>query len=285
MDNSNGYTELESNPEKPYYEENKTSQIQTKASENESKQKCDLHSICERICESLNDFKYRFDSNEKLLLKTFLQLLIQFIIIFLFTFLGFISEINKAFIKDSGARWGTLIPTTIFVLIMCYSSLCCKESPYLYIYLILYIPCVIFYCFLLSDITKNINIICGLLLFILDIISFIAIIVIFSKIHYIAFLILSAIITIITLIIFHFKWIGNGLTTFKISTVGLSEIIYLSLVTYITIEKFQIENYVFETIVFDLAIFSPLAIGLLIIIVYWIIEIASIFDNKKKTKY
>lgn len=285
MENSNGYTELETNQEKPYYEQNTTPQIQAKTSENESKKKCNLYSVCEKISECLSDFKYRFNSNEELLLKTFLQLLIQFIIIFLFTFLGFIFDINKAFIKGEGAIWGTFIPTTILILIMCYSSLCCKDSALLYIYIILYIPCIIFYCFLLSDYTNYINIICGLTLFILDIISFIVIIVIFSKIHYIAFLILSAIITIITLLIFHFKWIGNGLTTFKISTVGLSEIIYLAIVTFVTIEKFEIENYVFETIVFDLAIFSPLAIVVLITIIYWIIQIASIFDDKKKKKY
>ena len=287
MENSNGYTELESNPEKPYYEQNTPSQIQTKTSENEEKKKCELYSVCEKFSQGLSDFIYRFDSKEKMLLKSSLLLLIQFLIIFLFTLLGFIYKVNKAFIKSNGAMWGTFIPTTLLILFMCYSILCCRksESPLLYIYLFLYIPCIIFYCFLLSDYTKYINIICGLTLFILYILSFITTIVIFGKISYIAFAVLSSIITIITLVIFHFKWIGNGLVTFKISTVGISEIIYISLVTCITIEKLEIENFVIETIIFNLAIFSPLALAVFIIIIYWIIEIASIFDNTKKKKY
>ena len=59
----------------------------------------------------------------------------------------------------------------------------------------------------------------------------------FQKIYYILFMAFSAIITIITLLIFHFGWIKDGLVTFKISTVGLSEILYLVFVAIYSIEK------------------------------------------------
>ena len=172
-----------------------------------------------------------YDYEEEFLLKTFFHLIIQFIIIFIFTLLGFIFEINKAFTKSDGTIAATFFPTTAVILIMCYTALCIsysnRDSPWLYIYLILYIPCIVFYCFLISDGTDNINVLCGLILYILDILTFIITILIFEKIYYIVFFAFSSIITIITLLIFHFVWIKDGLITFKISTVGLSEYIYI----------------------------------------------------------
>ena len=99
-----------------------------------------------------------------------------------------------------------------------------KRGDYwLYIYPILYTPCIVFYCFLLSKYTDNKNILCGLILYILDILTYIITILIFKKIYYILFSIFSSIITVITLLIFHYAWIKDDLVTFIISTVGLSE--------------------------------------------------------------
>jgi len=209
------------------------------------------------------------DSHEEVLIKTFFHLIIQFIIIFIFTLLGFIYEINEAFIKSDGAIWGTLVPTTVVILIMCFTALCIddynRDSKWLYIYLIIYIPCMVFYCFLLSGATNNINIICGLVLYILDILSFIIVIIIYKEIRYIVFILFSVVIAIIILLVFHFVWIKDGLITFKISTVGLSEIIYLIIITKFSIRK--VHDYLFETIVFNLGIFSPLAFIVFIILV------------------
>ena len=131
------------------------------------------------------------DSNELVLFKTFFHLFIQFIIIFIFTLLGIIFEINEAFIKSKGTIYGTLIPTTIIILAMCYSFPFIPDANrsdyWLYIYPIIYIPCIVFYCFLLSKYTDNKNILCGLIIYILDILTYIIAILIFEKVYYIIF--------------------------------------------------------------------------------------------------
>jgi len=256
--NSDTKLEYENNPEKPYCETKKTDEAQAKNK-----------NIFSSFYDYINNYINNMESQEEVLIKTFFHLIIQFLIIFIFTLLGFIYEINEAFVASTGAIWGTLVPTTVVILIMCFTALCIEDykrgSKWLYIYLIIYIPCVVFYFFLLSGATNNINIICGLVLYIFDILSFFVVIMIYKEIRYIVFIIFSVVITIIILLIFHFVWIKDGLITFKISTVGLSEIIYLIIITKFSIYK--VEEYLFETIVFDLAIFSPLAFIIFIIVV------------------
>ena len=231
----------ESSPEKPFYELEKKNKLSS-------------------FFNNINEYLNKLGGYEEILVKSFLHLIIQFIIIFIFTYLGFIFEINKVFIKSSIVLWGTFIVTSIIIIALFLNAINIdnKGSKLLYIHLIVYIICVVFYCFLLSSVTDNINIICGLTLYILDILSFIVVILIFKDIKYIAFMIFSSVITIITLLIFHFAWIKDGLITFKISTVGLSEIIYLIIITYFSIEK--VYEYLYETIIIDLGIFTPLFI-------------------------
>ena len=128
----------------------------------------------------------------------------------------------------------------------------------------------VFYCFALSGATDKINVICGVVLYIFDILSLIISILIFeigSKMYKL-FIIISCLITIVILIIFHFKSINDGLITFKISTVGASEIVYLILCSF-GIEKviWNSEQYLFGAIVFDLAIFTPLIVVIVIIFI------------------
>lgn len=255
IDNKNDYEE---NNENPNYEQEE--KIENKNFEHNS-------NIFFSIKNHIKNIIY--NNYNEIFLYSLLHLFIQVIIIFIFTLLGFIYEINEAFVASTGAIWGTLVPTTVVILIMCFTALCIEDykrgSKWLYIYLIIYIPCVVFYFFLLSGATNNINIICGLVLYIFDILSFFVVIMIYKEIRYIVFIIFSVVITIIILLIFHFVWIKDGLITFKISTVGLSEIIYLIIITKFSIYK--VEEYLFETIVFDLAIFSPLAFIIFIIAV------------------
>ena len=189
---------IESEQEKPYYELNEIS----KAKKNKEKKN---YLSNQHLVEKKID---KYDDKELQLLKTSFNLLIQFKIILIFTLLGFIYEINEAFIKSKGAIYGTLIPTTIIILSMCYSFHFIPDSNrsdyWLYIYPIIYIPCIVFYCFLLSKYTDNKNILCGLILYILDILTYIITILIFKKIYYILFSIFSSIITVITLLIFHY---------------------------------------------------------------------------------
>ena len=205
----------------------------------------------------------KIEPKEILFIKSYLYLIIQFIIIFIFTLLGFLFEINKEFIKSKGAFYGTFISTTILIFVMCYTFMCIPDSKRgdygLYIYLILYIPCIVFYCFVLSKYTDNKHILCGLILYILDILSFFIIILFFEKIYYILVITFSLITTIITLLIFHLAWIKDDLITFKITIIGLFEILYLFIITALTIRSNN-EYFIIETIIFDLAFFYPFAI-------------------------
>lgn len=267
----------ESCPEKPYYQPKEIVKTETKK-ENKI-YSCYRHLI--KYIDNLGEY-------ENILLKTFFLLIIQFIIIFFFTLLGFTFDINKSIMESKGAKYGLLIPIIIIILFMCYSALCINDSdrdnPWLYLYLIVYVPCIVFFCFLISDGTDNVNVLCGLILFIVDILAFIIIILIFGKIYYIFFSVLSAVFTVIILLIFHYYWIKDGLITFKISTVGLSEIIYLIIITIFSITK--VKEYLFEAIVFDLGIFSPVAailfIILLIIIFMSVTGLDGLFDLIKK---
>ena len=61
------------------------------------------------------------------------------------------------------------------------------------------------------------------------------------------------------------KYINDGLTTFKISIVGLSEFIYLIITSLLLIKKFYDANNLFGALVFDLAIFTPLIVPLMLL--------------------
>ena len=106
------------------------------------------------------------------------------------------------------------------------------DNKCLYIHIILYIPCIVFYCFASSGYTDKINVICGLILYLSNIISYLISLLAFeiSIELLILFGIISGLLSSTILIIFHLKFINDGLITFKISTVGLSEIIYLIII-------------------------------------------------------
>ena len=186
----------------------------------------------------------------------------QFILILLFCFFGFIYDIYKAFIETDLSFKLTFYITSFVVLFMTFTFLCFDQRfiCVLIIYLIIYIPCISFFCFLLSYYTDYIYILCGLISYIFDSLSLIISFTIFGG-NIFFFILFSSAFTVVILLIFHYKWIGDGLITFKISTVGLSEIIYLSLVVWLSKEK--LDNLILEALACDLAIFSPFALYIL----------------------
>ena len=126
-----------------------------------------------------------------------------------------------------------------------------------FVYLIIYILCITFYCFLLSKYTYYIHILCGLVLYIFDIFSLIASFKFFEK-RFFSFIIIFPIISTVILLIFQYSWIKDSLKTFKFSTIGLSEIIYL--IITITLSMSRARDYVQEALILDLAIFTPFAL-------------------------
>lgn len=230
--------------ERPYYESNKKPEITEKKRTN---------NCCTKTLECLKGS----DEYDEIILSLSI-LLAQFIIILILSWLGFKYDINDSFIKSKLSRNLTFYITSLVILIMFFTSLGFDDDDFLIVYivyLILYIPCIIFYCFLLSKYTKDIHILCGLVLYIFDILSFI---VSFKFFNPFSVLIVSPVISTIILFVFHYLWIKNGLKTFKISTVGLSEIIYLLIA--ITISMKLAKNYVRGAVILNLAIFTPLAL-------------------------
>lgn len=286
----------EKNYEKPYYDQTKPTETKSKtyiSSSNNSSSyysysrpfSCadclkSIPSFLDRIIE-LDWFNY-LEEEQKLFLIVFIHLIIQTFLIFIFSLIGFLQGTNEAFVDHP---WANLVPTTIVILIMTYSVLCMpRDSKLLYIYIALYIPCMIFYLFALSGPTDYINVVCAVVLYMMDLLAFIIAIRKFpyELPFYILFGILSGIFTIITLIIFHFTAVKDGLTTFKISTVGLSEIIYLYIISF-AIVKFNVDDTLFVVIVFNLGIFAPLAVVILIILI--IIFAYGYFTDNSRHKY
>ena len=99
----------------------------------------------------------------------------QFILIFLFCLFGFIYDIYKAFIETDLSFKLTFYITSFVVLFMTFTFLCFDQRfiCVLIIYLIIYIPCISFFCFLLSYYTDYIYILCGLISYIFDSLSLI----------------------------------------------------------------------------------------------------------------
>lgn len=242
--------------EKPYYEQ--SIEIQQPISENKR-----------NIFSKIKDYINNLDSNNKLLFYSLLFLLIQIVIIFIFALLGFSLGISEIFVKHPLAN---LIPTTVITFLMsitCYCVLISRNRVLTYIYIILYIPCITLYCFALSGIMNKNNVICGLVLYVLDILSFIIAILIFDYglKMLILFGIISGVISIVILIIFHYKLIKKGLITFKISTVGLSEIIYLIIISIYVVKRLDDYDYIYATMAFNLGKFVIFIIAVLMLII------------------
>ena len=116
--------------------------------------------------------KIKEDSDIELYLKAFIVLIIQCLLVIFFVWLGFATEISDSFIKSEGTIKGTLIPISIYILILCYSVLCLRyDNKWLYIHIITYVPCMVFYCYVLTAVTDKTNIYIVLFSIFLDIFS------------------------------------------------------------------------------------------------------------------
>ena len=115
--------------------------------------------------------RIRKDSDIELYLKTFIVLIIQCLFVIFFVWLGFVTGISDAFIKSEGTIKGTLIPVSIYILILCYSALCLRGNQWLYLHIITYVPCMVFYCYVITAVTDKTNIYIVLFSIFLDIFS------------------------------------------------------------------------------------------------------------------
>ena len=223
----------------------------------------------------------RYNKNNIILyLKTFFVLIIQCLFVILFIWLGFFLGISDAFINSEGAIKSTLIIVSIYILILCYSAFCFGESSKcLYIHVISYIPCMVFYCYLISAVTDKTNIYIVLFSIFLDIFSIFIYLLSFASLNFIGLLLFPLISNIIAVSLISFKFLNNDIELIvKIIAIDVSAIIYFNIVFFvlkggldcisciptISVEK---DEYIFIVVFFDLSIFSPAASVLLLIMV------------------
>ena len=132
IDNKNDYEE---NNENPNYEQEE--KIENKNFEHNS-------NIFFSIKNHIKNIIY--NNYNEIFLYSLLHLFIQVIIIFIFTLLGFVFGLNEIFVDYPLV---SIISTTLVIIIMYISALWLfvteRELNYLYIHIILYVPCMVFY--------------------------------------------------------------------------------------------------------------------------------------------
>jgi len=232
----------------------------------------------------------RYDELNKYFLKIFSLLLIQFILIIFFTFLGFHLSLNLFIIETSNSMIWTVGIVTLIISFLCFGVLKIKEemrkNPLLYIYLGVYIPCIALYCFLLSDYTEISYIMLVLYIISMDFFGMLLYIIIFTIQDY-KFLIAPVIASTAMLLIFHYSWDIPPVITIKISSVALSAIIYIGIISVVCKNLIDKEHYLFATIIFNLAIFAPVAVLVFIalVIIITFLDESEKQKKKKKNKY
>ena len=162
----------------------------------------------------------------------FTGLIIQCLLVIFFVWLGFAIGASDAFIRSSGAITATLVVVSIYILILCYSTLCLKyETNWFYLHAISYIPCMVFYCYEISGATDITNIYIVLFSIFLDIFSIFIYLLSFMSLNFIGLILFPLISNIIAMLIFSFKFLYNdpGLIG-KIIAIDVSAILYFNII-------------------------------------------------------
>ena len=229
-------------------------------------------------------YKDKLDNNDndndiKFYIKVFFGLMIQCLIAIFFVWLGFVTGASDAFIKSGGAIAATLTIVSIYILVLCYSSLCIKEEKVFYLHVITYVPCMVFYCFEITATSDKNNIYIVLLSIFLDIFSLLIYFLTFMSLNFIGLILFPLIPNVIVVIIFSLTYLyGNAGLILKIIAIDFSGIIYFNLVFFVLIKDFfsishniPINEPLVGVVFFDLAIFSPAAFVLFLIFLIFMI--------------
>ena len=205
----------------------------------------------------------------KLLLKIYIQLLIQFICIGFFVSLGFYTKFSQIFIKDlESFLWSSI---SLILLIFFISLFIFKKRLgiiFTIFNIIIYIPCIIILCFLFSYFIDNGYILSILLSILLDILSVIFFVLIFKR--YIGYgylffaLILNTImISLCYVLLYKEKDLGN---IYVVANLASTFIIYILFFNNISKKKLDVGESIAAVYYFDYSIFAPFAIIALIFV-------------------
>ena len=191
-------------------------------------------------------------------------LIVQYICIVLFCWLGFFLKFNKFFIKDSDATIKEVIPVIIVLIIM---AVIAKEILKKYsknIYLIIYQAFsalfTIYFSYLLSKYIEPKYIIISLSLILSELVAMELYVLIFKN-YYILFLALScSILSFISLNFFSIFWIKELIPIIFISIFWIFSIGYLILHIFIILKICKLDEYFYACIILNYGLFLLVAL-------------------------
>ena len=222
---------------------------------------------------SLNDLD---DDDVDKVLKIYLILIIQFSIIFSLVYFGFLWKINEKFIDGLGPILGTFIPVTIFALLIAIPSFLLIDDDYselcnycqAYIYFIIYIFAITFYCFLLSKFTEQRYILCTLSQILYQFIAIELYFFIFRTSNSIGYFFSIIFINLISILLFYFFWIKETIPIIVISSISLVYILYLIIWFLIWKKNYDINSNIIYIVVFDNYGLFMVVDGIIVLVFY-----------------
>jgi hypothetical protein len=236
--------------EKPYYETNESIQKPQFIQPIIQQKNC-----CTRCQE-------RYDDISIYLIRILLILFIQFALITSIFFVLFYFDIYETHLKNNSGILFFL--TNTIVCCLCYGVLCikgsCRRNSALYIYILLYIPSILFNCFFFVELTEIRYVSIILITILGDYFSLLIFIISFTAKNFL-FFIAPIITSTASMLTFHFMYNLSTEITIKISLVALSAIIYIVIILLICLYQIEMEDYLFAAIIMNYAIFSPIALA------------------------
>ena len=206
-------------------------------------------------------------------------LLIQYICIVLFSWLGFYLDFNKYLIKDNNIVIIEVIPVIIVLIIM---AIIAKEvlikyskSAYLIIHQVFSALFTIYFSYLLSKYIDLKIIIISLSLILIELVSMELYVLLFKNYKILFITLIYSILSLIGLILFSLFWIKEFFPIIFISVFWIFSIAYLFLHIYIILKICKLDEYFYACIIFNYGLFLLIALGLKFIYNF----IKSLFNN------
>ena len=201
------------------------------------------------------------------LMKIYLTLFIQSCLINIYILLDYSYNINDYIIESQTCKIWAFVIDSIFITIICFSIYKIgqnennRKMEILYLYNIIYIPCIIFGYFLLTEIIKKKEIIlCQFSIFTSINLSLLLYVIIFKSYHFFGYFISTIIFSILTIIPFYYFLIKNEKTIIKISLIGVGLfILYQMVLTDFCLKKFEKDEHIFASIIFNYSVLIPIA--------------------------
>ena len=220
------------------------------------------------ICRSLSNLQGYYDSNIVFYIKVFFYLLAEFILIISIVWGGFYLEFNTYLNSKKGVCISIFAiflvilfaaSITIFAF-LCHNTESDRKDPGLYVFHCIYILTIIIYSFLLSKFIEQ-KIILGLLF--IHLIHLIALEIyglLFKSDNLLGIFFFLLIISTIAIILFSLFWINNRTAIIWISIIAFLNIIYLTIMSFISRENCNYNDYNFAVAIFNYCIFIAIFI-------------------------